>query len=323
MTPADCDLRDFAFMPLDVVRLRDSDLAATESAESFRAAVMLWCASWHQLPAASLPNDDRVLANLAGYGRVVKEWMKEREGALRGWALCTDGRLYHPVVAEKAMEAWRGKLERLWRTECARIKKHNQRHNLQAEPPEFEAWLSCGRPQGQMPNVPEDKKPLSLGQDPPCPALVPNETASKGQREGQGQGQLIEIPDPNGSSPSAPPPAFPPCPVRQLVALFVDRCVPAMPKPRIELWKDSQGADAMRHRWKWLLSEEAVRDDGSRYATDAAEAVDWFGRFFDSVQESDFLTGRSGNGKFDLSWLMKRENFMKVVQGNYKNRGAA
>ena len=45
LTPPDCDLRDFPFMPLDVVRLRDSDLAATESAEAFRSAVLLWCAS--------------------------------------------------------------------------------------------------------------------------------------------------------------------------------------------------------------------------------------------------------------------------------------
>lgn len=306
-------------MPLDVVRLRDSDLAATESAESFRAAVMLWCASWHQLPAASLPNDDRVLANLAGYGRVVKEWMKERDGALRGWVLCTDGRMYHAVIAEKAVDAWRSKLERIWRTECNRIKKHNQRHNLQAEPPEFEAWLANGRPQGHMPNVPEDKKPVSQGQEGGCPQVVPEEKPSKGQGEGQGQGQLLGIPDPIGSLPAASQPPCPPCPVRQLVTLFANRCT-SLPKPRIELWKESQGAEAMRQRWKWLLSSDTLRENGDRYATTAGEAVEWFGRFFDSVHESDFLSGRTGNGKFDLSWLMKRENFMKVVQGNYKNK---
>lgn len=189
LTAADCDLRDFAFMPLDVVRLRDSDLAATESAEAFRAAVMLWCASWHQLPAASLPDDDRVLANLAGYGRVVKEWQKEREGALRGWIKCSDGRLYHPVVAEKAAEAWRGKLERQWRTECARIKKHSQRHGIVIEPLEFEVWLSSGRPQGQQLSVPKDKQTQSQGQENGCPEYVHGEMPSKGQGEGQGEGQ--------------------------------------------------------------------------------------------------------------------------------------
>ena len=32
-----------------------------------RAAVMLWAASWHQIPAASVPNDEKWLAKAAGY----------------------------------------------------------------------------------------------------------------------------------------------------------------------------------------------------------------------------------------------------------------
>ena len=128
LTPIDCDLRNFPFMPLDVVRLRDSDLAALESPEACWAAVLLWSASWHQIPAASLPNDDRVLANLSGFGRVVKEWLKVKDGALRGWVLCDDGRLYHPVIAEKALDAMESKYKQEWRTELARIRKHNQRH---------------------------------------------------------------------------------------------------------------------------------------------------------------------------------------------------
>jgi hypothetical protein len=35
-----------------------------------------------------------------------QEWARIREQALEGWQLCSDGRLYHPVVAEKALEAW-------------------------------------------------------------------------------------------------------------------------------------------------------------------------------------------------------------------------
>lgn len=106
MTPPDCDLRDFGFMPLDVSRLRDSDLAAEATGDEFRAAVLLWCASWHQVPAASLPNDERSLAHLSGYGRDVKGWRKVSSGALRGFMLCSDGRLYHALIAEKAAEAW-------------------------------------------------------------------------------------------------------------------------------------------------------------------------------------------------------------------------
>ncbi|OIR06013.1 hypothetical protein GALL_118100 [mine drainage metagenome] len=106
LTPKDCELRDFPFMALDVDRLRNSDFASHASGDEFRAAILLWCASWHQIPAASLPDDDVVLAKLAGYGFVVNEWMKLKTGALRGFIKCSDGRLYHPVVAEKANEAW-------------------------------------------------------------------------------------------------------------------------------------------------------------------------------------------------------------------------
>jgi hypothetical protein len=117
--PADVDLREFSWMSLDIRRLRDSDLAAVATGEEFRAAVLLWCAAWHQVPAASLPDDDRLLANLAGFGRDVDAWKAVREGALRGFALCSDGRLYHPVVAEKAMAAFESLQANLRRTSHA------------------------------------------------------------------------------------------------------------------------------------------------------------------------------------------------------------
>lgn len=107
MTPPDCDLRDFAFMPLDVARLTDSSMFARSTGDEFKAAVSLWCKSWTQVPAGSLPNDARDLAYLSGAG---SRWNKVKAMALHGWQLCSDGRLYHPVVAEKALEAWRKKL---------------------------------------------------------------------------------------------------------------------------------------------------------------------------------------------------------------------
>ena len=172
LTQEDCDLRDFAFMPLDVTRLRDSDLAALETPEACWAAVLLWCASWHQIPAASLPDEDRILANLAGFGRVVKEWMKVKDGALRGWIKCSDGRLYHPVVADKAITAWKSKLEQAWRTELARIKKHNQRHpDKQLPDISFDEFMS----RRTSSNSPEDTVILSQGQN----ATVPQSSLEK------------------------------------------------------------------------------------------------------------------------------------------------
>ncbi|MCP4620585.1 MAG: DUF1376 domain-containing protein [Bradyrhizobium sp.] len=106
LTGADCDLQDFPFMPLQVARLRDSDLAATEEPEACWYAVLLWAASWHQVPAASLPDDDLVLTRMCGLGRDIKTFRKYRGGALRGFVKCSDGRLYHPVVAEQANRSW-------------------------------------------------------------------------------------------------------------------------------------------------------------------------------------------------------------------------
>jgi hypothetical protein len=128
-----------------------------------------------------------------------------------------------------------------------------------------------------------------------------------------------EPPDTSLSRPAAP--KLPNCPHRDLIAMFAAK-VPDLPKPRMEMWINSKDAEAMSARWKWILM--ATKEDGERYATNALEAVEWFRRFFVRVSESDFLTGRGG--KFSgchLGWLMKKDNFNKVVQGNYENRGAA
>lgn len=141
LTPADCDLRDFGFMPLDVVRLRDSDIALKTTGEEFRSAVLLWCAAWHQVPAGSLPNDDLSLASLAGFGRALGEWMKVREGALRGWVQCTDGRLYHPVVCEKANSSWAEKLRHAHRKLLDRLRKAKR-----TDLPTYDQWIAAGKP---------------------------------------------------------------------------------------------------------------------------------------------------------------------------------
>jgi hypothetical protein len=200
LVPADVDLRDFTFMPLDVVRLRDSKISAMVSGDEFRAAVLLWCASWHQKPASSLADDDVELAQLAGYGRVVGEWQKVRSGALHGWIKCNDGRLYHPVVAEKAIEAWNGRLDHAWRRECDRIRKENKRRaglsppepplEVPPKPLRISVEASIGsRP--QLSGKPDGSDGISSSSGGTLgPSVgIPAENALKGEGEGEGQGQ--------------------------------------------------------------------------------------------------------------------------------------
>lgn len=152
LTPAGCDLSDFQYMELDVRRLRDSKFATVSDGESFRAAILLWCAAWHQVPAASLPDDDIELAHLAGYGRVVKEWKKVREVALHGFIKCSDGRLYHHVIAEKALAAYESKGKFAYSKFLERMRKENARREKEGKPlfgiPTREQWNSGLYPHG-------------------------------------------------------------------------------------------------------------------------------------------------------------------------------
>lgn len=103
LVPVEVDLRDFAFMPLEIRRLLSSETWILGTHEEKCAALCLWGESWFQVPAASLPDNDRILAHLSQAGN---RWQKVKGHAMRGWILCEDGRWYHPVVAEKALEAW-------------------------------------------------------------------------------------------------------------------------------------------------------------------------------------------------------------------------
>lgn len=118
LVPPECNLRDFSYMPLAFRRLFTSETWLLLNDEEKLVALRLWCESWHQVPAASLPDVDHVLAQLSGTDR---RWSRMREKVLRGWVKCTDGRLYHPVVAEYARDAWAKKLENRQRTLNGRI----------------------------------------------------------------------------------------------------------------------------------------------------------------------------------------------------------
>lgn len=102
----DVDLHTLPGFMLNVHRLLFSELWALSNGEEFKAAVGLWCHAFQQIPAGSLPDDDRILAAFSGAGR---KWNSVKQMALRGFVKCADGRLYHRVL-------------------CAEVKQANQRH---------------------------------------------------------------------------------------------------------------------------------------------------------------------------------------------------
>lgn len=142
LTPPDCDLRDSKFMPLYVQVLLNSGFNAMMDDTAWRAGVTLWLRAWHQVPAASLPAGDEDLCALAGFGRDLKRWKKVRDKALRGWWACDDGRLYHPVIAEAALEAWISRLLSRFTSAAG----HARRWGTAADPAPVEASLAEAAP---------------------------------------------------------------------------------------------------------------------------------------------------------------------------------
>ncbi len=192
MTPADCDLRDFQFMPLDIARLFGSEFHARASDGEWRAGLTLWLKSYHQVPAGSLPDDDVALARLAEYGRDLKSWRAVKDGALHGWVKCSDGRLYHPVVAEKALEGWLQKLH-------ARLrggKGNAKRWKLPFDAKVLEDKISeAARLLRELnPSSTIDHSPIPDAQKEECtasPSSIPEVSSEQSteDRKGQGQGQ--------------------------------------------------------------------------------------------------------------------------------------
>src|SRR5690606_38566607 len=117
-----------------VRNLRDSRFALPVTGAEFRAAVLLCCASWQPFPAASLPDNDTELIGLAGFRGTADEWDRLSGGALYGWYRCSDGRLYHDVIAGLVREAWTKRLAHAYRRECDRIRKENKRRDVLKPP---------------------------------------------------------------------------------------------------------------------------------------------------------------------------------------------
>lgn len=173
MVQAGVDLKDFPFTPIYRARLFGSVFHATVSDAGWRAGVTLWLKSWDQVPAGSLPKDEVALCRLAELGRDLKSWRKIAVEALHGWSECSDGRLYHSVVAEGVNDAWQRKCAQHDRTEAARVARAAKRLSQSCQPP-------------------------------PRASVTENATEDVTGSKGQGQGQKEEDSDANASGAGAP-----------------------------------------------------------------------------------------------------------------------
>jgi len=129
----------------------------------------------------------------------------------------------------------------------------------------------------------------------------PGKGTGKGNREREGG-----TPDGEPTNPSGPPP----CPHQEIVDLYHE----VLPELTHHKTWDGARADNLRARW---------RSDAKR------QSLDYWRKFFEAVRESPFLMGqiqpRDGGKPFaaDLEWLVKPQNFNKVIDGKYHDGSAA
>lgn len=107
-----------------------------------------------------------------------------------------------------------------------------------------------------------------------------------------------------------------PCPHQRIIALWAEE-LPELQKVRD--WNATR-ARHLQARWR----EQAKR----RRWQSVDDGVEWFRRLFGYMRQSDFLMGNAPRGPghegwvCTLPWLLKAENFAKVIEGNY-HRAAA
>lgn len=88
------------------------------------------------------------------------------------------------------------------------------------------------------------------------------------------------------------------CPHSEIIDLYRQK-LPELTQPLKARWIGSKGSQALRIRWR----------EDQRH-----QSLEFWGWFFDTVRTNPFWLGQNDRGwKADLPWLVKRENFDKVL----------
>lgn len=284
LTPPNCNLRDFAFMPVDVQRVLESETWLGGSGDARAAALALWLRSWHQVPAGSLPNNDLLLAQLS----TISKWRAVKQHALRGWIECSDGRLYHPVVCEKVLEAWIEKLLNSMSGSAGNAKRWNVDIDTTGTRAQLLTAIRMLRELAPQSKTLKKKAVVSIAagsppdSHPDSPPDSPPDSSGDRKGQGQGQGLSIKASTSNSTSRGSDPVEFAPTKAGQvgmaLKAAGVDMTKVNLADPLFGALLQ-QGAtveefaglarealeSGKRSPWKWILATlPARREDAQR-----------------------------------------------------------
>lgn len=304
LTPMDCDLRGLPYMPLDTSRLLDSDFMALATDEEFRFGMTLWCKAWQQVPAGSLPDDDRILAHLSG---ARDRWCDVRDMSLHNFVKCSDGRLYHPVICEKALEALPQRRELKQHKSAASERKEREREDRARL---FEALRALGIVPDYNIKTSELRELAALNNASTCHSDIAvtghaSVTAKKG-REGKLSEAINKTPSESLNSDTSDPPSLLPAVTDQPDdAEIAFRQHDAL---RREFTPDARSVDLTPERRRHLTAR--LKDVGGLSGWEEILSI---------IRASPFLRGEASRTGFvpKIDWLLKPANLRKVREGNY------
>ena len=108
------------------------------------------------------------------------------------------------------------------------------------------------------------------------------------------------------------------CPHQAILQLWKE-IFPGKSQPNTNLWNKQKASANLRSMWREAAT--IMHSSGTRtmYAN-REEGLNWWRAFFTSLSKSNFLMSSDAQF-FDLAWLVKRENFLKSLDGKYRNKG--
>jgi hypothetical protein len=293
LTPPAADLSGFEWMELNIHRLFRSEMWAKATGDEFRAALKLWGESFWEKPAGSLPDDDVLLARLADYGRDVKGFESVKAMVMRGWIKCSDGRLYHPVVAETVLKAWAERLKYKEKQQAERDRKAAYRESLK------DKSKACPS------NVPRDTSGTQAGHDADFRSKTETETETETET-----GNNIFIYSGADEKASGPKPAEqkqPPSAKKQKTSLPPNFAI----SPEVQVWADKNGYSHLPERLEnFVLAAErngyqytswdaafktAIREDWAKLNGQKERLQGGIHSGFDKI---DYTKGIGPNGEF-------------------------
>lgn len=108
---------------------------------------------------------------------------------------------------------------------------------------------------------------------------------------------------------------LPTCPQKEIVSIYAE-ILPEL--PQVRKWEGTR-AKHLTACWVWVLKDLEAK--GKPF--DRSAGLAFFRRMFAYIHKSDFLMGRAGGFSCSLPWIVKDENFTKIIEGNYENKEAA